>query len=55
MMARVKGARVVVYGLSTEGYDLAKPMAVAGADVWIIDEATPSAIQLKPILKDQFS
>ena len=48
MMARVKGARVVVYGLSTEGYDLAKPMAVAGADVWIIDEATPSAIQLKP-------
>lgn len=47
-MARVKGARVVVYGLSTEGYDLAKPMAVAGADVWIIDEATPSAIQLKP-------
>lgn len=48
MMSRVKGARVLVYGLSTEGYDLAKPMAVAGADVWIVDEATPSAIQLKP-------
>ena len=48
MMAPVKGARVVVYGLSTEGYDLAKPMAAAGADVWIIDEATPSAVQLKP-------
>ena len=42
------GARVVVYGLSTEGYRLAKPMAVAGADVWIVDESTPSAIELKP-------
>lgn len=40
--------RVVVYGLSTEGYGLAKPMAVAGADVWIVDESTPSAIELKP-------
>ena len=39
---------MVVYGLSTEGYGLAKPMAVAGADVWIVDESTPSAIELKP-------
>ena len=38
----------MVYGLSSEGYGLAKPMAVAGADVWIVDESTPSAIELKP-------
>lgn len=37
-----------MYGLSSEGYGLAKPMAVAGADVWIVDESTPSAIELKP-------
>lgn len=53
-MASVKGARVVVYGLSTEGYDLAKPMAAAGADVWIIDEATPSAVQLKPEIAQSY-
>ena len=53
-MAPVKGARVVVYGLSTEGYDLAKPMATAGADVWIIDEATPSAVQLKPEIAQSY-
>ena len=40
--------RVVVYGLSTEGYSLACRMALAGADVSIIDETTPSAIPLKP-------
>ena len=43
-----EGARVVVYGLTTEGYGLARPMAVAGADVWIVDESTPSAIEIKP-------
>ena len=39
---------MVVYGLSAEGYGLAKPMAAAGADVWIVDESTPSAIEIKP-------
>ncbi len=39
--------KVVVYGLSTEGYDLACQMAIKGADVFIIDESTPSAISLK--------
>ena len=38
----------MVYGLSAEGYGLAKPMAAAGADVWIVDESTPSAIEIKP-------
>ena len=42
------GAKVVVYGLSTEGYALASQMAIKGADVYIIDESTPSAISLKP-------
>ncbi|MGI0076290.1 MAG: hypothetical protein ACREAU_02645, partial [Nitrosopumilaceae archaeon] len=41
------GAKVVVYGLSTEGYSLACQMAIKGADVQIIDETTPSAISIK--------
>ena len=41
------GAKVVVYGLSTEGYSIASQMAIKGADVYIIDESTPSAISLK--------
>ncbi len=41
------GTKVVVYGLSTEGYSLASQMAIKGADVYIIDESTPSAISLK--------
>lgn len=39
--------KVVVYGLSTEGYALACKMAIKGAEVSIIDESTPSAISLK--------
>lgn len=42
------GAKVVVYGLSTEGYGIACQMAIKGADVYIIDESTPSAISLNP-------
>lgn len=41
------GVKVVVYGLSTEGYSIACQMAIKGADVYIIDESTPSAISLK--------
>ncbi len=41
-------SKVVIYGLSTEGYALACQMAIKGADVSIIDESTPSAISLKP-------
>jgi len=44
----MSGVKVVVYGLSTEGYALASQMAIKGADVYIIDESTPSAISLKP-------
>ena len=40
------GVKVVVYGLSTEGYAIASQMAIKGADVYIIDESTPSAISL---------
>ena len=43
----MSGAKVVVYGLSTAGYALASQMAINGADVYIIDESTPSAISLK--------
>ncbi|MDX1595979.1 MAG: hypothetical protein R3327_03475 [Nitrosopumilaceae archaeon] len=42
------GVKVVVYGLSTEGYAIASQMSLKGADVSIIDESTPSAISLKP-------
>ena len=41
------GVKVVVYGLSTEGYAMACQMAIKGADVSIIDESAPSAISLK--------
>ncbi|NIP61322.1 MAG: hypothetical protein GWN01_04740 [Nitrosopumilaceae archaeon] len=40
------GENVVIYGLSTEGYDLACKMALKDATVHIIDETTPSAISL---------
>lgn len=45
---RMGKEKVVVYGLSTEGYSIACQMAIKGADVSIIDESTPSAISLKP-------
>lgn len=41
------GTKIVIYGLSTEGYAIASQMAIKGADVSIIDESTPSAISLK--------
>ena len=40
--------KVVFYGLSTEGYYLARQMVINGADVQIIDESSSSAILLKP-------
>ena len=40
------GSKVVVYGLSTEGYSLACRMAVSGAEVSLVDESTTSAISL---------
>jgi hypothetical protein len=39
--------KVVVYGLSTEGYGIACQMAVKGADVFIVDESAHMAISLK--------
>ena len=41
------GAKVVIFGLSTEGYSLACQMAIKGADVKIVDETSPSAISIK--------
>ena len=38
--------KIVIYGLSTEGYSLACQMAVNGADVQIIDETSSSAMSL---------
>jgi hypothetical protein len=43
----MSGTKVVVYGLSTEGYAIASQMAIKGADVYIVDESNPSAISLK--------
>jgi hypothetical protein len=40
--------KVVFFGLSTEGYYLASQISINGADVRIIDEASSSAILLKP-------
>ena len=39
--------KVVIYGLSTEGYSLACQIALNGGEVQIIDESTPSAISIK--------
>ncbi|MGI0023395.1 MAG: hypothetical protein ACRD9Q_11120, partial [Nitrososphaeraceae archaeon] len=39
--------KVVVYGLSTEGYSIACQMAIKGADVFIVDESAHLAISLK--------
>ena len=41
-------SRVVVFGLSTEGYSLARQIAIKGADVHIIDKSSSSSILLKP-------
>ena len=38
--------KVVIFGLSTEGYELACKIAINGGDVQIIDESTPSAITI---------
>ena len=43
----MKKEKIVVYGLTTEGYFLASQMAMKGADVYIIDESSPSAVLLK--------
>jgi hypothetical protein len=39
--------KIVVYGLSIEGYSIACQMAVKGADVFIVDESAHMAISLK--------
>ncbi len=39
--------KIVVYGLSTEGYLIACQMAIKGADVFIVDESAHMAISLK--------
>ena len=40
-------SKVVIYGLSTEGYSTACQIALNGGDVQIIDESIPSAISIK--------
>ena len=47
----MSGIKVVVYGLSTEGYSIACQMAIKGADVYIIDESTPVGAILEEIDK----
>ena len=46
--------KVVVYGLSTEGYSLACQIALNGGDVQIIDESTPSAISIKKNIAESY-
>ena len=40
------GPKVVVYGLCTEGYDLACTMVLKGAQVHVVDESNQSAMLL---------
>ena len=46
--------KVVIYGLSTEGYSLACQIALNGGDVQIIDESTPSAISIKKDIANSY-
>nr|AIF16210.1 hypothetical protein [uncultured marine thaumarchaeote KM3_73_B11] len=46
--------KVVVYGLSTEGYSIACQIALNGGDVQIIDESTPSAISIKKDIANSY-
>ena len=46
--------KVVIYGLSTEGYSLACKIALNGGDVQIIDESTPSAISIKQNIAESY-
>ncbi len=46
--------KVVIYGLSTEGYSLACQIALNGGDVQIIDESTPSAISIKEDIANSY-
>ena len=46
--------KVVVYGLSTEGYSIACQIALNGGDVQIIDESTPSAISIKQEIANSY-
>jgi len=46
--------KVVIYGLSTEGYSLACQIALNGGDVQIIDESTPSAISIKQDIANSY-
>ena len=43
--------KVVVYGLSTEGYSIACQIALNGGDVQIIDESTPLLYRSNKILQ----
>jgi len=46
--------KVVIYGLSTEGYSIACQIALNGGDVQIIDESTPSAISIKQDIANSY-
>ena len=46
--------KVVVYGLSTEGYSIACKIALNGGDVQIIDESTPSAISINQDIANSY-
>lgn len=39
---------LAVFGMSTEGYDIARQAAIDGATVYLIDESNPTAISLNP-------
>ncbi len=49
------GTKVVIYGLSTEGYGLAAQLAIGGADVYVIDESASSAFSLNVEIAKKYS
>src|SRR5918911_294233 len=53
-MSRDSSKNTVVYGLSTEGYQIASSLAVRGFKVSLIDEAARMAITLKPEIASSY-
>jgi hypothetical protein len=54
-MSKDSSKNTVVYGLSTEGYQIASSLAIRGYKVSLIDEAARMAITLKPEIASSYA
>ncbi|HET9357671.1 MAG TPA: hypothetical protein VFN98_06235, partial [Nitrososphaeraceae archaeon] len=54
-MSKDSSKNTVVYGLSTEGYQIASSLVIRGYKVSLIDEAARMAITLKPEIASSYA